>query len=122
MSDFALNVNIYDLIRRYSDLLENVILSLKTDSSFARSAEVNELADFLNKLVDENNLELSIKLISSILTKNLKWKDLSSTLKSLAIMLKSGQVNEKGLDRLEDIAEVLDKECAQTISRIRGNY
>lgn len=122
MSDFALNVNVYDLIRRYSDLLENVILSLKADFRSAQSSEVKELADFFDKLIDENNLELSIKLISSILIRYLNWRDMPSTIGGIAMMLKSGKINEEGIAQLEAIAEVLDKECAQTISRIRGNY
>lgn len=122
MSEFALNVNLYDIIRRYSDLIENVLLSIKSSSTSIDSEEGNQLINFLKKLIDKNNVELSIKLISSVLSRNLKWKDSEKVLENLIKKLEASHTDEETINQLENIADILDKECVQAISRIRGNF
>ncbi len=121
MSDFGLNVSLYSLMRKYSDLIDKVLFDLQSGKGVIDSQIRKELAEFLAKLSDKENMEFDVKLISTILTRNLGWNENSGVVfKNLSEMLRKRQAYPNEIAQLEDIAEILDSECIQSLSRIRG--
>lgn len=121
MSDFGLNVSLYDVIRKYSDLIDEVLLDLKSRTDSSDDNARKELAEFLAKLADKETMEFDIKLISTILNRDLKWSiNTDLAFKDLSARLRNQQANSDDIAQLENIAMVLDNECIQTLSRVRG--
>ena len=124
MSDFALNVNSYDLIKKYSILIDEFLLDFKSKQKSIYEEKLKTIVEFLIKLSDEKNTEISIKLISSILNRNLDWNtDNYKAFKDLSEKLnRNNQISSIEINKLEDIAVILDRECTSALSRIRGKF
>jgi len=120
MSDMGLHGSIYSQLRTYSDKIDRLVVSVRSPDSSNRQSAQKELATLLKQLSAPEHETNAIRLVRYVLQDEFGIGNYEKTLIDVAESLENGKLNENDLERLERIASALDRECSQTLDRMRG--
>lgn len=120
MSDMGLHGSIYSQLRTYSDKIDGLVVSVRSPNSSNRQSAQKELATLLKQLSAPEHETNAIRLVRYVLQDEFGIGNYEKTLFDMAESLERGELNENNLERLERMASVLDRECSQTLARMRG--
>lgn len=123
MSDTGLYSSLYEQLRIFADKFDYSIISLNSDSEESRTKARRELAKLLTEIADKGSTNPATRFIATILNQELAaitgyGINICST---LAQSLQSGYPTPTDMSKLEQIATVIDKECSNSLARMRGH-
>jgi len=122
MTDTGLYGSVYEHLRTYADRLDRSLIGLRNpDSNIVKHARM-EIAHLLREVIDGNSTNPATRFVSIILKQDLPpvtGKGLPLC-ESLANTLEQRLPDLNELNQLEQIAIILDKECASTLARMKG--
>lgn len=118
MSDRSLQSGYYNTINYIADLLDEALVQLKLARGGAISSEIEKVADMLEAAAGEERRDLSVAFLRLILRDEIEeqqqdWRELS-------IRLGRGECDERDVETMERIAEVVDTERASAFRKMRG--
>ncbi len=119
MNNPGLYASIYQLIREHAELVDTVLISLKSDTSQVDDPARQKLGDLLISLAGETWDSLPIRMIAIMLrdkdrTRQQKWARLGKA-------LLSEQLDTSAIKDLEELAIALEHEQAGAITKMRGS-
>lgn len=119
MSNPGFYASIYEQIREYAELVDTVLISLKSGTSSPNDPKRQELGNLLITLSGETWDSLPTRMIALMLrdrhnTSQKKWAHLGKT-------LLTEQSDSSVIKDLEALAVALEQEQAGTINRMRGS-
>lgn len=119
MSNPGFYASIYEQIREYAELVDNVLIDLKSGASLPNDPKRQELGNLLITLAGDTWENLPTRMIALMLrdhhnTKQKKWVQLGKD-------LLTGQSNSVVIKDLEALAVALEQEHEGTINRMRGS-
>jgi len=118
MSDSGLFSGVYQGIRDHADLLDRVLVRLKAGTSLPDNAERQRLAAWLVSLSEPKSTDCFASMVRMLLRSQgiafqQGWAEIGAS-------LRAGAVGLPEVDRLEQLARVLEREQAATLARLRG--
>jgi hypothetical protein len=117
MSDAGLYSGLYEQIRGYAELVDDVLISLKAGTSHPADNERHKLAEFLMSLSSDHRDNFAAQRLLMILRTKVsgqpRWPDLGRALLSET---ESAQV----IPPLESLARSLEDEQVNVTTRMRG--
>lgn len=119
MSNPGFYASIYEQIREYAELVDTVLISLKSGTSSPNDPKRQELGNLLITLSGETWDSLPTRMFALMLrgrhnTSQKKWAHLGKT-------LLTEQSDPSVIKDLEALAVALEQEQAGTINRMRGS-
>lgn len=123
MSDIGLYAGIYEQLRFYANKMDYALVNLRSeDENHARGAR-DELAAFLKELARKDVESPGIRLIETVLRQQLppSFGDKKKVLQELGEILEKRMPKKAELEKLEEIAFAIDRECSRTSQRLRGS-
>lgn len=117
MTNSGLYSGIYQQVREYAELVDNLLVRLKTNEGDNKSMRF-ELADILSELSTEGTGTLSTQMtamfaIGDDTTSRTRWLQLANK-------LKSENIDTKVISELENLALLLEKVQANAVAKMRG--
>jgi hypothetical protein len=118
MSDTGLFTILYDEIREHAELIDGVLLGLKTGQSTPSDSERLRLAQTLDDMAREQGGDLSTRMLELSLRESgmaspQQWR-------RVAEQLRAPQVDSNVLEMLESAANSLEMQRSGTVARMRG--
>lgn len=118
MSNPGFYASIYEQIREYAELVDNVLIGLKSGTSSSNDPKRQELGNLLITLAGDSWDSLPTRMIALKLrdrynTSQKKWAQLGR-------MLLTEQSDPSVIKDLETLAVALEQEQSGTIKRMRG--
>jgi hypothetical protein len=122
MSDIGLYGSIYDQLRAYADRLDHALIALRSPEAHIIGKARIEIVDIFREISDEDSTNPATRLVTAILKHGLPSVSGEGIMlcKSLSEALQQRQPNSTELSQLEKVALILDKECSNTLARIKG--
>lgn len=119
MSNPGLYASIYQQIREYAELVDTVLIGLKSDTSTVNDTARQQLGGLLLTLAGDTWESLPIRLIALMLrdkdnTNQQRWEKLGQA-------LLSEQLEPFVIKDLESLAILLEQEQVGTIAKMRGS-
>ena len=119
MNNPGLYASVYQLIREYAELVDTVLISLKSDTSQVNDPARQKLGSLLISLAGDTWDSLPVRMIALILrdqdrTRQQKWATLGKA-------LLSEQFDASAINDLEELAVALEHEQAGAITKMRGS-
>ncbi|MEN4012455.1 MAG: hypothetical protein ROW48_10505 [Bellilinea sp.] len=119
MNNPGLYASIYQLIGEYAELVDTVLINLKSDTCPINDPSRQKLGNLLIALSGNTWDSLPIRMIALLLrekqvTNHNKWAKLGES-------LLAGQVDIIGIKDLEDIAKALENEQISAMTKMRGS-
>ncbi len=122
MSQTAISVGMYEEVRDYAELLDDVLVRIKCANANELSAEKQKLGQFLEDIGDPATANLTARYMG--LSLNGKNRNLRRDLPNIGRKLKgieaAKQIEMKDIRLLETLARLLDGEQMAAAARIRG--
>jgi len=118
MSNTSVYSGIYARLRDFAELLDDVLIDLKAEEGPTREDRRQKLGELFVAMDDESKMDLTAQLLQMILQEKLAedTKDLQELGKALMVSSTTPQM----IERLEEIATVLEQERAGTFAKMRG--
>jgi len=118
MSDTSLYSGIYQQLREYAELVDEIIFQLRKSSYEQVSTVIQKLGDMLFDVSNQQTSDLSSRIIGMMLENNeVISRDKIFT---LAENLVNKREDESLLSDLQLLAQALEKERIEVLARIRG--
>ncbi|AEI52167.1 hypothetical protein [Runella slithyformis] len=124
MSKIGLNANIYQLTGKYLNLINDLIVEIKTTPNTIDQKKKEELIAFFSKVIDDDTMDPQIQLMTIIIEREF-WK--KGKLANMTVFIRSliNGLNEKNVtietaQKLETIVEAFDTEHTVAFDRIKG--
>lgn len=119
MNNPGLYASIYQQIREYAELVDTVLISIKSGTSDVRDPERQKLSNLLIILAGNTWDSLPTRLVALLLrdkdnTNQQKWEKLGKS-------LLSDRLDPSITKDLEDLAVALEQEQVGTITKMRGS-
>jgi hypothetical protein len=118
MSDTGLFSSIYEQIREYAALVDDVLVSLKDGTSSPTDPFRQKLGGLLINLANQQYSDASNRLIVLILRDAVKIDD--SELAKTGKALLGKEMNKPAVETLELFAQCLEREQRRAMARIHG--
>jgi len=117
MTNPGLYSGIYQQIREYAELVDNVLVNLKSNQNSDASTR-HRLAELLSDLAVERTNALSTRMIALLIigddaTSRIRWS-------RLATALKAEKVDASAIRELESLAQLLEQVQADAMAKMRG--
>jgi len=122
MSDTGLFGSIYQQLRHYADRLDRALVQIRSTDTNMNEAARKEIAILLRELCRKDTLDPSAQLVSLVLKQqasSVYGKD-TTICESLADILDKRMPDRSEISKLQDIAAAIDRECSDTMARLRG--
>lgn len=122
MSDTGLFGSVYEQLRVYADRLDCSLISLRNPQVGVANKARIDIANLLREITDRTSTNPTTRFVAVILKQELpaiSGQGLSLC-SSLAKIIEQRPPNAIELEQLEHIALALDKECSNTLARIKG--
>jgi len=117
MTNPGLYSGIYQQIREYAEMLDNVLIQLKDDQNSDKTSQ-HELSEWLSELADERTNALSTRMVALLMIGD---DSISRTRWSrLAAVLKTEKVDASVVRELENLAQLLERVQADAMAKMRG--
>jgi hypothetical protein len=118
MSGTGFYSGLYDQIREYAELVDDVIIGIKGDTSSPSDPSRKKLMAFLKNLAADHWENLSTRLISLVIrngsgVSQTEWSQVGNAL-SLS------EVDDAVVERLEDLARFLEREQIGAMAGMKG--
>lgn len=118
MSDTSLYSGLYQQIREYAEMVDDVIIDLKEGTSSPSDAHRKELGELLVKLAGDRWDDLSTRLVALMLRD--KGDIAQAEWARVGNALLSSKTDSSVVEPLEHLARSLEQEQAGVMERIRG--
>ena len=116
MSDTGVYASRYTHVREFSDLLDNVLLGLLTESTEDHQENIRKLADELDRLADNADPDLADIQVRGLLRRNTD----ESAWRRIASKLRNAKDSEDVKAELESLAQDLDRDLSDTALKMRS--
>lgn len=118
MTNPGLYSGIYQQIREYAELVDEVLITLKADNDKVDRAPRQKLADVLSELVTERANSLQVRMVGLLIigddTNNrARWA-------RVARLLNSDVVDTSLIAELESLAQTLEEGQSDAMAKMRG--
>jgi hypothetical protein len=122
MSDMGLNASLYQQLRSYADRLDRAIAVLRGDDRTSARTASTEIAGILREIRRDNQQNPHARIIWMILKQELPRTTAEGVgmIAGLVTSLETGQLGQADIAKLERVATIIDRECTDTVSRMRG--
>jgi hypothetical protein len=111
----------YQELRDYAELLDKVLVELKTGAGRSQDEKRRRLGQFLTELDDANIQSLAVRLISQLLRN--EGQVTSQELANIGGKLNSpgaAEIDQTMISQLEELARSLEREQAVAMAGMRG--
>jgi len=121
MSNLGLNSNIYFMTGKYLDLINSFILNIKSQPDSINNTAKLELVNFLKKLSSSESVDPQIQILYTMIERDLRMMKKKARLYigDLINDLESNSL-DKASNKLEELANTLDKEHFEALAKIKG--
>ena|ERR1051326_7592475 len=119
MNDTGLFSGIYEAIRNQADLLDRVLVQVKTGTSVPENNERRRLAAWLMKLADVGSSDYATRMVRLMLRS--QRPQLQQGWAEIGRALLSSTLGTAMIDRLEELAHALEREQTTALARLRGD-
>lgn len=119
MSEAGLYSGLYEHIREYAELLDNVLIGLKRNASTPDDESRRKLSRFLMSLGSDRWSDLSTRLITILVRDKVDVDEREWAEAGAALM--SAEVDSSIIELLEKLALSLEQEQVGALARIRGS-
>lgn len=118
MTNPGLYSGIYQHIREYAELVDEVLITLKADGAKAERASREKLSDLLTGLVAERANSLPLRMVGLLIVGD----DANSRARwvRVAKLLKSAVVDAALIAELESLAQTLEQIQSDAMAKMRG--
>jgi hypothetical protein len=118
MTNPGLYSGIYQQIREFAELVDDVLIALKAEDEKSDTPSRQKLAKLLSDLASEHTDTLPTRMIALLVigdddSSRVRWS-------RLATALKSEKVDRSAIDELENLAQLLEQVQADAIAKMRG--
>jgi molecular chaperone GrpE (heat shock protein) len=122
MSDIGLYGSVYEQLRTYADRLDRALIALRNPQADVAQKARLKIVDLLREILDRNSTNPATRFVAIILKQELRTTAGQglSLCDALAKALEQHSPNQSELNQLEQIAMALDKECSNSLARIKG--
>ena len=117
MSQTAISFGIYEEVRDYAELLDNILI--KINSSDCNNLESENIRRLLEEVGNSTTSNLTIRYIGLILNQNLR-RNLVSVGKKINDQTSVNSLDSGDMKILEEFAKFLEDEQIHAAARIRG--
>jgi hypothetical protein len=118
MSDTSFYSGLYQQIREYAELVDDVLIGLKEGTSSSSDASRQKLGEFLLNLANDCSDDLPTRLLVLVLQD--KGGVASAEWSRIGNALLSSEVDNSVVEPLEKLACSLEQEQAGAMARIQG--
>ncbi len=118
MSDTSLYSSLYEQIREYAELVDDVLIKVKEGNSSPGDASRQKLGRLLMNFAEDRWDDLPTRLIGLMLHDKSDFDQ--SNWARVGKALTSSELNESVVESLESLARSLQEEHAEAVSRIQG--
>jgi hypothetical protein len=121
MSQTAIFSGMYEEVRDYAELLDKVLIELKSGISQPQDEKRKKLGRFLTELSSDRSRSLAARLIGRLLRS--EGQVTPQELASIGNKLNSaeaGAIDQTMISQLEQLARSLEQEQAVAMARMRG--
>ncbi len=118
MSDTSLNTSLYEEIREYAEMVDQLLIGLKDGTSSEKDDNRRKMGNLLLQLAENRYEDLSSRLIMLVIrdSGNIRQSDYRKMGKALL----STDIDDSVVNWLEMFAQSLEKGQADALSRVRG--
>lgn len=122
MSQTAISFGMYEEVRNYAELLDEILVKIKNDNLIDTDQKKILLGEFLENIGDGSTSNLTARYIGLTLNaRNKNWrKVLSQIAGKLTGQESLTQLKRDDIRSLENLAKFLEGEQAEAAARIRG--
>lgn len=117
MSTTGLNATLYSRIRDYAEMLDDVLILLKSGTVTAEDADMRRLTSLVQGLAAMSSPNLEVQLLRAVFQGSgaspQQWDRLSKE-------LLAGKATPNLIAQLEILAQTLENERAGTLAKMRG--
>ena len=117
MSDTGLYSGVYSQIRVFAKLFDAVLLDLKSGQGRVNSQEIEELGKLLQSAAEPRASNAKTQLLGTLLREASGRRE---QLADLGKALVEGRIGEAHVQRLENLAQRLERERAGMLGKMRG--
>ncbi len=118
MSDIGVHSNVYQRVREYGDLVDKVLIGLKSGTSSPDDATRRRLAELLVGLETTSPRDLSTAWFGMLLT-GADARERSEWVK-IGRALLAPHIERDAIERLEALARALEERRTEALARMRG--
>jgi hypothetical protein len=121
MSDVGLYEGFYEYLKRYADQLDQNLVQLRSEDVRLNDHARKELVTLIRQLSEDKQDSPWIQLVAMMLRRHLDRQSEGGIgrLKELAESLEIRYPNQSDLNRLEEVAALIDRECARVLGRTK---
>ena len=122
MSNIGLNANTFRVTSKYLDLLNDFIVRTKVNLQVNESKK-EQILEFIDKIVDVNSIQPQFQLLSSIIERELRTRNITPEvyLQNVKHELEQQQLNvEHIMPKIQLLAKILDSENSEALAKIKG--
>lgn len=122
MSDTGLFGSIYQQLRHYADRLDRALVQIRSADVTINEPARQEISGLLRELCQKDNPDPAAQLVFLVLKQqaNSIYNQDATICESLANALDKRMPNKTEISKLQDIAAAIDRECSDTMARLRG--
>ena len=117
MNHIAMYSGVYEEVREYAELLDEVLIELKGGTSSPQDEGRKKLGQFLKRLVKPRKGDLTTRLFNILLRDNDELDPLE--LSRIGGLLMSTEADDAVIEPLEKLAKSLEQEQAVAMARMR---
>jgi len=123
MSDMGLNASLYQQLRSYADRLDRAIALLRSSDPASVKSASADIASMLRDMSQSNQRNPHARIVWMILKRELPRATSEGVgmVPALLASLEKGKADPDDIKRLEQIALIIDRECADAGARMRGH-
>lgn len=119
MSQTAISFGIYEEVRDYAELLDNILIKINSSDHNDLESESRTLSRLLEEVGNSTTSNLTIRYVGLILNQNLR-RNLVTVGKKINIKTPADSLDSSDLKILEEFARFLEEEQIHAAARIRG--
>ena len=122
MSDFSINANIYNVSKKFLELINHFMVKVNYDPHNLPDELLNKVRTFIAELINDENTKPDRYMIRMILDRAYRKKNSNAKviLSSIQSKLENKEkIRADELKELSEIAKVLNRECDSAYERMR---
>ena len=118
MTNPGLYSGIYQQLREYAELVDDVLINLKTEGEKADRSSRQKLGELLSQLVAERTDTLPLRMVALLVigddaNNRKRWS-------RVANLLKTDRVDNGLIDELDGLAQLLEEVQTDAMAKMRG--
>lgn len=118
MSETGLLSGLYQQAHKYADLVDQVLINIKTGHKSSGDPARKELCDFLTQIEDQTSTDLPTRWLLMVLERRSQFSQVNLARLGKRLLAQD-DVDQETLTQLESFAQALEEEQVEAMMRMR---